>query len=91
MTTIQVRIDPKVKQSAKRVLDTLGMDMSTAVKLYFRQIVLRKGLPFLVLTENGFTPAQEEQVLRASREAHAGKNVSRVMTPKQMLAYLQKL
>lgn len=91
MSTIQVRIDPKVKQSAKRVLDTLGLDLSTAIKLYLCQITLRKGLPFLVLTENGLTPTQEEQILHASREARAGKNVSKPMRPAEFTRYLDTL
>ena len=36
---IQIRIDSKTKREAKKVLDNLGIDMSSAVKLFFRQII----------------------------------------------------
>ncbi|MDO8621688.1 MAG: type II toxin-antitoxin system RelB/DinJ family antitoxin [bacterium] len=89
MATIQVRIDEHVKRSANRILGTLGLDMSTAVKLFLRQVSLRKGIPFRLLTENGLTIEEESAVLRASREAKRGKNVSRAMSPKEAVEYLR--
>ncbi len=67
-STIQIRIDSKTKKDVKRVLDRLGLDVSSAVKMYFRQIVERRGLPFPILTENGFTPAQERQLVKEADE-----------------------
>ncbi len=67
----------KTKRAAKRVLDELGIDMSTAIKAYLKQISIRKGIPFPLLTENGLTPTEEKAVLKSSKEAAQGKNVSR--------------
>lgn len=77
MTTVQIRIDEKTKRDAKRVLDSLGMDMSGAVKIYFRQISQMQGIPFPLVTKNGLTPEQEVEILTASKEAKEGKNVSK--------------
>lgn len=66
MTTLQIRIDETTKKNAKRVLDQLGIDMSVAIKLYFKQIERTKGIPFPLLTENGFTPDQEAKLLHES-------------------------
>lgn len=76
MSTIQVRIDEKTKKSAKKVLDKIGIDMSSAVKFYFKQIVITQGIPFPLLTENGLTVQQEKEILKASEEAKKGINVS---------------
>ena len=89
MATIQVRIDKHVKRSANRILDALGLDMSTAVKLFLRQVSLRKGVPFRLLTANGLTVEEESAVLHASHEAKRGKNVSRAMGPKKAVEYLR--
>ena len=75
MATIQVRIDEKTKRSAKRVLDALGIDMSTAIKAYLKQIAIRKGMPFRLVTQNGLTPAEERAINKASAEAKKGINV----------------
>ncbi len=54
-TTIQARIDADTKQKAKGILDTLGVSMSEAISLYFRQIILHRGIPFDVKIPNELT------------------------------------
>ncbi|KKW37010.1 hypothetical protein A3D69_01355 [Candidatus Uhrbacteria bacterium RIFCSPHIGHO2_02_FULL_54_11] len=68
MTTLQIRIDEKTKRNAKRVLDRLGIEMSAAIKIYLKQIELIKGLPFPVITTNGFTPEQEARLIAESNK-----------------------
>ncbi len=60
--TIQTRIDPNIKQQAKRILDTLGITMSEAIGAYLRQIVLRKGIPFELKIPNEATMQAVEQL-----------------------------
>ncbi len=91
MSTIQIRIDEKTKKSAVKVLNMVGLDMSSAVKIYFRQIVLRKGIPFQILTENNLTTQEEKAILKASVEAKKGKNVTKVMSSKEALTYLKNI
>lgn len=92
MATIQVRIDEKTKKSAKKVLDKIGMDMSSAVKIYFKHIVITQGIPFKLLTENGLTVEQEREILKASEEAKRGINVSGPFeTAAELKAHLDSL
>jgi DNA-damage-inducible protein J len=91
MTTVQVRIDEQTKKSAKKVLDKIGMDMSSAVKVYFKQIVITQGLPFRLLTENGLTLQQEQEILKASEEAKNGINVSGPFEGKGITGHLKEL
>ena len=92
MSTVQVRIDEKTKKSVKKVLDNIGMDMSSAVKVYFKQIVINKGIPFKLLTGNGFTFEQEQEILNASKEAKKGINVSGPLsTAKEIKDYLDSI
>lgn len=64
MATIQVRTEEKTKRSAMHILDKLGLDLSTAINIYLVQIIEKNGIPFPVVTENGFTPAQEIEILK---------------------------
>ena len=91
MSTIQIRIDEKTKKSAKKILDKIGMDMSSAIKVFFRQIVITKSIPFPLLTENGLTVEQEMQILKASEEAKKGINVSGPLEGDEITEYLNKL
>lgn len=92
MSTIQIRIDEKTKKSAKKVFDKIGMDMSSAVKVYLHQVVATQGIPFSLLTENGLTIQQENEILKASEEAKRGINVSGPFeTAKELQDYLDSL
>lgn len=44
--TIQVRIDEDVKSQAVEILNDLGMDASTAINVFLRQVIAENGLPF---------------------------------------------
>ena len=47
MTNVTIRIDEKLKREARKTLEKQGLDMSTAIKMFFSQVVIEKGLPFL--------------------------------------------
>lgn len=61
--TIQIRIDTKTKQAARKTFDELGIDMSSAVKLFLTNVVNRKGIPLDLRTQNGFTLVQEQALI----------------------------
>ncbi len=46
MTTINIRIEEKLKKEASKTLASLGMDTSSAIKMFLTQVVAHKGLPF---------------------------------------------
>ena len=62
---IQIRIDAETKRETKKILDSLGMDMSSAIKLFFRQIINAKNIPFELRGENGLT-LRNAELLRES-------------------------
>ncbi len=46
--TLNLRVNPIVKQRAEDVLTRLGIPMSTAIDMYLNQISLTGGIPFAV-------------------------------------------
>ena len=46
MSQIAVRVDDQLKKEANALFNELGLDMSTAVKLFLKQSVLTKSIPF---------------------------------------------
>ena len=46
--TLNLRVNPVVKQRAEDVLTRLGIPMSTAIDIYLNQISLTGGIPFAV-------------------------------------------
>lgn len=70
-TTIQVRIDSKLKKDVSKIFESLGLDLSSGIKMYFNQVLLKKGIPFRVLTENGYTPEFEKAMVADAEETIA--------------------
>lgn len=60
---IHARIEPETKASAERVLNKLGLSPTEAIRIFYRQITLRQGLPFPVHIPNELT----EKTLSNSR------------------------
>lgn len=56
--TITVRIDQKTKEDAERIIDSLGLSVSTAIDLYYKQIALKGGIPFPLTVESKETTNQ---------------------------------
>lgn len=46
MTTLNIRIDEGLKNKANKAFNSMGLDMSSAVKLFLHQTVQENGLPF---------------------------------------------
>ena len=46
--SVYARIDPVLKEQAETILSALGIPTSNAIDMFFKQIVLKKGLPFEV-------------------------------------------
>lgn len=53
MTTLQIRIDEKTKRKAKETLESLGLDMSSGVKLFLEQVITTQSIPFSPVTPVG--------------------------------------
>ena len=67
-TTVRARIEPRLKKEAEHVLEDLGLSATQAITLFYRQVTLRKGLPFDVVIPNATT-------LRTFERTDAGKDL----------------
>ena len=84
--TIQIRIDTKTKNAARKTLNELGLDMSSAVKLFLTNVVNSKSIPLDLKTENGFTLAQEQALIQETEAAK--KSAKHFATVDSLLADL---
>lgn len=64
-TQLQIRIDSKTKKEAKIIFDNMGIDMSSAIKLFLKQTINAKNIPFEIRDENGLT-LNSARILRES-------------------------
>ena len=45
---LYARIEPDVKEQAERILSALGVPASNAINMFYKQIIIQRGLPFAV-------------------------------------------
>ncbi len=76
---VHARIEPGTKRKAEVVLRHLGLSPTEAIRLFYRQICLRSGLPFPVSLPNALT----RETLQKSRQ---GEGVTRFDSLEKMAA-----
>ncbi|MDR1358060.1 MAG: type II toxin-antitoxin system RelB/DinJ family antitoxin [Coriobacteriales bacterium] len=64
---INIRVDADVKQRAQDIFSSLGLDMSTAINVFLRQAIQKRGIPFQV------TASPEPQRNKPHRGGWEGK------------------
>ena len=55
--TIRARIDPELKEEGDGILDAIGLSQSDFLAISYRQLVMRRGLPFDLRLPNEETEA----------------------------------
>lgn len=43
---VQIQVDDKLKSEVSAIYDRLGLDLSTAVRIFFKRTVAEQGIPF---------------------------------------------
>lgn len=71
VATIQVRIEPELKEVGDAILKKIGLTASQAVTALYAQIVMRKGMPFELKIPNRTTKAAMHEL-----EQGGGKSFS---------------
>ena len=66
----QIRIDENTKQQAVTLLEGLGLNLSDAVNMFLKQVILQNGIPFEVKY-----PEFKPEVIAAMEEAKALKEL----------------
>lgn len=72
-TPTQIRIEESTKKEAVELLEGLGLNLSDAVNMFLRQVILQRGIPFEIKYPEGSRDFNPE-VIEAMKEA---KKISR--------------
>ena len=70
-STITVRVDENVKKEAVAIFKDVGLDMSTAINVYLKQVIRSNGIPFPLSAD-----VPNDITLQAIRDAEKGKMAS---------------
>jgi DNA-damage-inducible protein J len=78
---VRARVEPHLKERAEALLEAMGLSATTAITLFYRQIIQRKALPFEIRAPNASTR-------RAMQAARAGRDVVSADSMDDLLAKL---
>ena len=74
---IRARTDPALKHEVEKIFKQLGLTTTEVINLLFRQIKLRKGIPFEIAIP-------KEATLRTFKKTDRNKNIVRSKDAKDM-------
>lgn len=63
MTTVAVRVDDKLKDEASELFQSLGLDMSTAVKMFLIQAVKTQSIPFEIKNKSSISDEEFQKLV----------------------------
>ncbi len=66
MEQITIQVTPEVKQKAEAILQEIGISVSSAYEMFYKQIIANQGMPFEVTIPNKTT-------INAMKQAREGK------------------
>ena len=69
---LYARIEPDVKEQAESILSALGIPASNAINMFYKQIILNRGLPFEVKIPTA-RPADVSELSEAELNAELEK------------------
>jgi DNA-damage-inducible protein J len=70
--TVRTRVDSALKAEAERVLGELGLTAGDAIRLFYTQVALRRGLPFEVTIPEPEVKAEAEAARPEPRKKRTG-------------------
>ena len=75
-STLQIRVDNDLRNEADAFFTRAGLDISSAVRLFLRQSVIRQRLPFEIVAENPdpfFSEANQRVLADSIRSYECGE------------------
>jgi len=75
MANVNIRVDDSLKREAEEIFAELGLSMSAATTVYYKQVVRHGGIPFELRVSDIFYSAENQARLRKSiNDYEAGKS-----------------
>lgn len=67
-TSLHLRLPAKLKRDAERIFHASGLDMSTAIRLFFVSTVSKNAVPLKFQTQDGYPPDFVDELKRLAAD-----------------------
>ncbi len=86
-TNLTVRIDENIKQEAEILFNRIGLNMSSAINVFFRQAIREQAIPFgLKPYDDYYSGERLKRILHSIDQAERGETVSKTLAELEALA-----
>src|SRR5690625_4700058 len=75
--SVRARMEPELKKETERILNQLGLNTTEAIRIFFKQVKLQRGLPFEMKIPN-------ESTHQAIVDAKAGQKLKEFVTTEEL-------
>ena len=82
-TNLTIRIDESLKKEAETLFGKVGLTMTSAIVVYFRQAILEQAIPFTIKAKTAeekyneyFTPEVVESILQSRAQFERGESMT---------------
>lgn len=86
MANVNIRVDDKLKKDAETIFAQLGLSMSTATNVFFRQVVRCGGIPFELKMDPFYSPKNQARLQKAINDYESGRSKPIVKTIEELEA-----
>ncbi len=84
---LTVRIDENIKLEAELLFSKIGLNMSSAINIFFRQAIREQAIPFeLKPYDDYYTGKRLERVLHSISQAERGEIVTKTIAELEAMA-----
>ena len=91
---LYARIEPDVKEKAEGILSALGIPASSAINMFYKQIIMHRGLPFEVKIPSAkpidISALSEEEFNKELEKGYVDMQVGRTKSAKKVFDDIRK-
>lgn len=77
MATLQIRLDDDLKEKAQAVAADMGLELSSAIRVFLAQMVKENGLPFRPANDPFYSAKNQEALQISLDELRSDNTVTR--------------
>ena len=74
MAQISLRVDDDVKYDAERILDDIGISMSTAINVFLKAVIRENRIPFELAADSFYSKENMAELERRVADLRSGKS-----------------
>lgn len=75
MANVNIRVDDTLKKKAEEIFSELGLSMSAATNVFYKQVVRYGGIPFdLRISDPFYSPENQAHLQKSINEYETGKS-----------------